>query len=249
MNINKRIYLISSDEVTKFYLNILNNIKKIYSGNIEDFIADRKVKLSLSKKNAYVIIEGEEIYIKHFEFPKADDEKLYSMINRELSYLYRNEKDLIFSYKKIRQNKNTVELIVFYLRTRNLNFIKDITKPEKLKAIRIIQFCFFEYYKKIIKENNYILCFEYNCNFYIIIVKDNTLYANGVYLDKTKGIYDKSQYIEAFINNNLKDLRVSSVYDIGSCIKDKKCLDFLSTVGKIISMNNADESKIMKLSI
>lgn len=242
------IYMVNGDKVTKIDLGKFKSIKKRTSFKVDRQILknmnNKNVGISLNSKKAYIVIEGEEIYIKYFKFPKVSESKLYELINNELNYLYRNE-SFVFNYKKIKQSINTIEVIVFYFRSEELNLIDKFVEDKQLKAVRLIQMCVLNYYKKLIKEKDYFIVFKYNFHNYIMCVRNNNIYANEVYDMLQDKEYNKMKNF--IVSNCEKGSLTNKIYIIGKCIKDTNIIKFLQEYGKINFLKDIDLNKISKI--
>lgn len=242
------IYMVNSDKVTEIDLGKFKNIKKRISFNankqVTQKIHDKTIEINLNNKKTYILIEGEEIYIKYFTFPKVSENKLYDLINDELNYLYRNEK-FIFNYKKAKESKDGIEVIVFYLRAEGLNLINEFVEKQELKAVRLLQVCFLNYYRKIIKEKDYFLFFQYDSNNYMLFVKNNSIYSNEVcHMDEDKK-YSKIKRF--FVSNYVKANDINKIYIVGQFIKEQNIVKFFEKYGQINFLKDIDIGKITKL--
>ncbi|MCR3760235.1 hypothetical protein [Clostridium felsineum] len=236
----KEIYAVNYDYVEKTYLNILNKI------TMDDIKASDKF-FDLKSRKTYVVIEGEEIYIKFFEFPRVSDEKLYYMINNELKYLYHGQKRLIFSYRKIEEKLGKLKVVVFFISTDNLKKIEEDVENKNIKAIKMIQFCFVDYYKKIVKEKSFVLCFLYREDTYIVEVKDGYIYANGVYSSRNKKLYSLKNYLSTFIENNVDKELFSNFYVVEKSIEDKEALVLIENSFNICNLKRINKNELTKL--
>lgn len=244
------IYMVNNNKVTEIDLGKFKSIKRKISFKTDkqglQKIGKQSIQVNLKTKKAYVVIEGEEIYIKYFKFPIVNDNRLYELINNELNYLYRNEK-FIFNYKKIKQASNSIEVAVFYLRAENLDSINKLLRGQELKAVRLIQICFFNYYKKLINEKDYFIFFRYAESSYMMFVRNNSIYANEVYYMPKDKEYDKIK--KFFFYNYIEDSHINKIFIVGKCIKDEGIINFLKKYGEVNFLKDIDESKIAKLII
>lgn len=242
------VYMVDNNDVTEIDLGKFKNInrKVTFKAGKQDLqkIGIGNIHVNLRSKKVYVVIEGEEIYIKYFDFPRVNDNKLYELINNELNYLYRNEK-FIFNYKKIKQSSKSIEVAVFYLRAENLNSINKLISTQELKAVRLIQFCFFNYYKEIIKEKDYFMFFKHSKSGYMIFVRNSSIYANEVYCISEDKEYDRIK--KFFFYNYTEDSPVKKIFVVGGCIKDKSIIEFFEKYGEVNFLDDIDESKMAKL--
>lgn len=236
----KEIYTVNYDEVEKTYLNILNKI------TMEDIKSTNKF-FNLKSKKTYVVIGGEEVYIKYFDLPRVKDDKLYQIINNELRYTYHNERSFIFSYRKIEEKDNKVKVIVFFVDSDNLKSIRKNMDSRTLKAVKMIQFCFIEYYKKIIKEDNFILCFSYKKDIYINAIEKGYMCANNLYSRRNKEIYAFYDYISMFIENKIDRNNFKDFYIVKESINDKKTIDKLRKDFKVHYLDEMSKSELMEL--
>lgn len=244
------VYMVNNNNITEIDLGKFKNIKKKMNCKADkqglQKIGIGNMQVNLKTKKVYVVIEGEEIYIKYFKFPKVNDNKLYELINNELNYLYRNEK-FIFNYKKIKQSSKNVEVAVFYLRAENLDSIHKVMRGQELKAVRLIQICFFNYYKKVINEKEYFMFFKYGKSGYMIFVRNNSIYANEVYfIPEDKECYRIKKF---FSYNYTEDSVANKIFIVGHCIKDENIIEFLKKHGEVNFLRDIDESKMAKLII
>lgn len=244
------VYMVNNNNVTEIDLGKFKSTKKKLDLKVDKQSLQKvgigSIQVNLKTKKAYVVIEGEEIYIKYFKFPRVNDSKLYELINNELNYLYRNEK-FIFNYKKIKQSSNNVEVAVFYLRAENLDPINKFIGRQELKAVRLIQICFFNYYKNLIKAKDYFMFFKYSEIGYMIFVRNNNIYANEVYRMSEDKEYNKIK--KFFFYNYEEGSTINKIFIVGHCIKNQSIIEFLKKYGEVNFLSDIDESKIAKLII
>ena len=158
-------------------------------------------------KNLYLMIYDEEVYIKKFNLPKEKGESLYNLVRNELSFSMGNINNILFDYKITRYMNSSVEVIVFYINSHKIEFIKENKCYKNIEKIMLIQFVMKKYYKKSIKEDNYVMAFSYDKNLYILVVNEKNLVANSIsenfYGEEEKLIKTleilKSKYLEQFV--------------------------------------------------
>lgn len=150
--------------------------------NVKDF---EKLKIKIRNKNLYIIIEGEEIYIKNMRLPRVYGEQLDTLIQNQLIYLYGTKAEEIFySYTIFKEKQNEVEVLVFCVNCEELNEFKNYTNYSGvIKKVNLVQFCFLNYFKKYISDDNYFFIFKYNENLYLIAVAENKVIADKVVKD------------------------------------------------------------------
>lgn len=143
--------------------------------NIKDF------KVDIKNKNLYVLVEGEAVYIKKIILPVVKRYLIYDMIKSELKYYYMDINNIAFTYKLIKKDKFNMEILVFCIKGNSLDILENsISNNVNLKKVKLIQFCFKNYYASKINVNNYILVFYYNYNLYFLICCDNEIVANNI---------------------------------------------------------------------
>lgn len=141
----------------------------------------RQLKVNLKKKNLFIILDGEELYIKIMILPKLKKEKLYEIIRSELEYRFKNIDNIMFTYQIIKDNGSNLEAIVLCLNCSRMDLVEEcIKKGAKLKGIYPIQFCILDNYKRIIKDKKYIFTFLYKDILYFLACSDNKIVANSV---------------------------------------------------------------------
>lgn len=150
--------------------------------NVKDF---QDLKISIRNKNLYIMIEGEEIYIKYMRLPRVYGEQLDTLIQNQLIYLYGTKAEEIFySYTIFKEKENELEVLVFCVNCEELNELRNSTKYKGvIKKVNLVQFCFLNYLKKYISDSNYLFIFEYNKNLYFIALADNKIIADKVIKD------------------------------------------------------------------
>jgi hypothetical protein len=152
-----------------------NNEVKIKIDNFQD------IKVNLKNKNLSIIVNGEEIYVKLMTLPKVGKEKMYFIVKNELQYRFKNIDNIIFTYEIFNHIGKNVEVIVFCMNWNRTDFIdKCLSKGAKIKGICPIQFKVLNYYRKRIKEKEYIILFQYDRDVYLLACVEGKIIANSV---------------------------------------------------------------------
>lgn len=153
--------------------------------NVKDF---QDLKIRVRNKNLYIMIEGEEIYLKYMQFPRVYGEQLDKLIQNQLIYLYGTKAEEIFySYIIFKEKEKELDVLVFCVNCEELNELKNFTNYNGvIKKVNLVQFCFLNYFKKYISHSDYFFMFKYNENLYLIAVADNKIIANKVVKDSEK---------------------------------------------------------------
>lgn len=179
-------------------------------------------RIDMKNKNLYIIVHGEEVYIKLIKLPKIGKDKLYLMIRQELIYIFKSIDNIVFNYDVYRDNGANLEVMVFCLNWNKNNLLKRcINSGAKLKGIFPVQFYMLYILKNKIKSNNYIVIFSYKYVVYFVKCKDSKVIASSMIrnfsIDKFRQQLSefilKSDYIEQidkpdifFVNFPYEDL-------------------------------------------
>ncbi len=190
--------LVYKDIINKSFMNKIKTDKwqkkfKIKGKNVED------IKIDFNNKNIFIIIQGEEIYVKFIEVPKVSKRKLYFLIKDELKYRFKNIDNIMFTYDIFKDNGKSLELIVFCLNWNKDQVIEQCAKRgANIKGIYPIQFCALNSCKKNIKEHQYIFIFLDENKLYFLACVNEKVMANSVIEN-----FSKEKFIEEvdkFIN-------------------------------------------------
>lgn len=139
------------------------------------------MKIDFKNKNLFIIVDGEEIYVKLMTFPKVKKEKLHKIIKGELEYKFKNIENIMFTYQVVKDNGSSLDLIVFCLNWDKSDLIRVCTeRGGKVKGIFPMQFCIFNYYKNRIEEKNYIFTFIHENILYFLACVDKKIISNSV---------------------------------------------------------------------
>lgn len=168
---------------------------KIQIDNIDD------IKIHVRNKNLFIVVHGEEVYVKLMILPKVSREKLYFIIKQELRVRFKNLDNIMFTYEVFQDNGNCLEVIVFCFNWNEAGLVKNcIETGGDVKGIYPIQFCILDKYRNQIKSENYILIFYLKNNVYLIGCYRNKIVGNSVFrnfdIDNTERFEDE---IDSFI--------------------------------------------------
>lgn len=164
-------------------------------------------------KNLYLVIYDEEIYIKRFNLPKAEGELLYNLVKNELSFSLGNINNILFDYKVTTHSNSSIEVIVFYINSQKIAFMKENKCFKNIVKITLIQFAMKRYYKKNIREDNYIMVFIYEKALYLLGINENNLVANLI-IENFYGEEEKVMIaIETFENKHSEQfINIKTIY-------------------------------------
>jgi hypothetical protein len=146
--------------------------------------------------------------------PKIKEAALYDLIKSELFYYFKDIDSLVFNYKIIKVHKSKIDLLVFCINERKINFMKKCLNTNiKIEGVYLIQFSFLNYFKLKIKEKNYGFVFIYRENLYFLYCIENKLVHNIVYKISTNST-ELKKLLYNFMQNSkiLYDKEVSKVY-------------------------------------
>ncbi len=184
--------LIYKDSLSK---NLIDKIKgdkwkerlKIRGKDIED------IKIDFKNKNIFIVLQGEQVYVKLIEIPKVNKRKIHFVIKNELKYHFKNIDNIMFTYDVFKDNGKSLEVIVFCLNWTKENIIeKCVEKGANIKGIYPIQFYVLNNYKKSIKEHKYIFAFLDEYKLYLLACVDGKVLANSVIRDLKKENFEEN---------------------------------------------------------
>lgn len=202
------------------------------------------IKIDFANKNLFIVIDGEEVYVKFMMLPKVKKEKLQEIIKSELEYRFKNIDSIMFTYQIIKDNTLTLEVVVFCLNLKELDLIeKCIKRGGKVKGIYPIQFCIWDSYKKVIKDSKYILIFIYENVLYFLACFNNKIIANSVIK-----VFTEKSFMEELDKFQVK-CRTSEVCEDFSKIfflnfLNKNIISNTEKIYKCIDLGNINEDTI-----
>lgn len=189
-----------------------------------------QLNVKLKRKKIYIILDEEDLNIRFFTIPKVKNKEIYDLIKNELFYYYRDIKNLIFAYKILKENKDTKEVIVLCLNTNKLNKIdKHVHSSSIIKGVYLLQLSVLNYFKKKIKDENYIFIFMYKESLYLLCsINSNIIFSsvikNPFYEDSyKKQIYD---FIDK-ANNYKSSITINQIF-FANCAKNSEIESFLN---------------------
>ena len=171
---HKNVLLIKNDNSLYLYKNSKN---KFSSTKIDK---PESVKLHFWDKNFYVVLEGEETYIKLISIPKLKLDSIEDVVKTELKYNFNNIDDIMFTYKIYREYENKLDLLVYCINSSKYEIIRRCSEIWNVKGINVIQFCLFNYIKSLVDIKNYIYLYLLNSNLYLTGVSNNQVCCNSI---------------------------------------------------------------------
>lgn len=217
------------------------------NSNLSGICKKNELKVDLKNKNLYLIIEGEEVYIKNLVIPKVEYEMIHEIIKNELSYYFGKIENMLFTYTIFKENKNDFEILVFCINYDKTSLLEQIIDgSNNIKKISLIQLCFLNYFQKQIDVKNYIFIFVYNNILYLIAVQDNKMIYNNLvreqnfYLKFKKIVF---QFIDKFLYLTDKS-ELEKIYFVN--YSDEKTIDELSINFRCKILGNVENRKIIE---
>lgn len=216
---NNMTYSEYSNSLLNKLKRIVNKTKKNYElRTLKDF------KVDIKGKNLYVIVEGEEVYIKKFILPKVKESLIRNLVKDELSAIFINIEDIVFTYNIVEKHENSIEVIVFCLNSDRIDKLREVVhKNSKLVNVNLIQFYFLSYFKSKINAKIYIFILKHNKDIYFMACKNNIVIANNI----IKNYYDEevTNSIREFIKNSFNLIKPNNFEKIYfSNIVDKELI-------------------------
>lgn len=219
-------------------------MKKVKLYN-EDFV-DKDFSIKLKKRNVAIVIEGEEIYIEKFIFPKVKGHNIYYLVKNELICKFGSIHNIIFDYNLIYKGEDSVTTIVYCINIENFNFLqKENYCGAIITKIDILQNYFKKYFSSFIKEKEYYLAFRYKRTLYYLAVWNNNIVANKVVnIEKTQ--INCTEELIKFISSIEEEMyRTNKIYTIDLTLTNTELKNFI--VVKLKDLNIKDFLQYMIL--
>lgn len=195
----------------KFFINIRDDyiletsLKKDRGINTRKICSDflhSKSNINIYRRNIYIFIEQEKIYVKFLSVPRIPNKNLYYIIKKELDYIFGNVKNLIFSYEILKIKETNIDLIVYYSDCKKTNIINKYYKNKNKVNIGMIQFEFVNSFNILKRENNYILCVLYKEDLYIMGIVNSKMYSNSIIKNFKESVENLKKELEFFIKTH-----------------------------------------------
>lgn len=243
-------------EISDQYLLYKSLIKKGFIGRIKNEKLDnaeieakyfKDIKVHLKNKSLFLVIHGEEIYVKYMTLPKVKKEKLYFLIKNELEYRFKKMDNVMFSYEVAKDNGTNLEVIVFCLNWDKVDLLKEcVENGGVVKGIYPVQFHVLNKYRKKIKEKDYIFIFIMEKSLYFLACCDNKII--GTSLCKT---YHREKFIDELEKFKIKCCSVNNSRDLSSIFflgfPDKYLIEVLSKEYYCVDLGDIDKREFFKM--
>lgn len=220
-------------------------MKKIKLYN-EDFV-DKDFAIKLKKRKIAIVIEGEEIYIEKFTFPKVKDHNIYDLVKNELICKFGSINNIIFDYKLVSKGENSITTIVYCINIENFNFLQQENYCDAIiTKIDILQNYFKEYLSSFIKEKEYYLAFRYKRTLYYLAVQNDNIVANKV-VNIEKNQVQYSEELIKFINGIEGELyNANKIYTIDLTLTNAELKNFIVVKLKDLNIKTFLQYMILK---
>lgn len=207
----------------------------------------KDIKVHLKNKSLFLVIHGEEIYVKYMTLPKVKKEKLYSLIKNELEYRFKKMDNVMFTYDVAKDNGANLEVIVFCLNWDKVDLLKECAENGgEIKGIYPLQFHVLNKYRKKIKEKDYIFIFIMDKNLYFLGCRDNKIIGNS--LCKT---YHREKFIGELEKFKIKCCSINNFGEFSNMFfldfPDKDLIEVLSREYCCVDLGNIDKSNLFKM--
>lgn len=206
-----------------------------------------EIKVNLTNKNLFLVIHGEEVYVKYMTLPKVKKEKLYLLIKDELNYRFKRIDNIMFTYEVFKDNGTSLDVIVYCLNWNKSELIKECVKRGgEIKGIHPIQFHILNNYRKRIKEKSYIFIFSMESNLYFLGCRDDKIIGNSVCKE-----YTKAKFIDELEKFKIKCCNIKDFVDFHNIFfvdfPHKDLIEELSVEYHCIDLGDIDMDNIQML--
>ena len=181
MFMKDKVITISNDIINLYTIDKRNKI--IDKKNVKDAV---NLENEISSENLYILLEGEEIYIKQLLLPNTNNENINSIIMNKLNYIYgKKAEDIYYTYSKWRSNIKEIQIMLYCISCDKLKITKQKNYKLQIKKVNLIQLNYIRYYKKSITEKDYIVILKHNSSIYILAYSDRKLLSNQIINEET----------------------------------------------------------------
>lgn len=234
--------------LTSFYkMGIFKKVMKLKSSIkdqcIHKVIEDKKLCVDLKNKNIHFLIKGKKVFIKMITVPKVHKKHLKEMIKEELNFYFGNIENLVYCYNIFKEEKDTLEIVVFCSNLKELNIFNDLKEKNNIEGIWFLQFCFLEYFYDDIKEEKFILLSIYEKDLYLLACKNKKIIHNYV-VNNYKNNFQEE--LNKFTNKckELDKEEYKTLYLIN--FEDMKFIKEIDKKYKIINLGPLDKYELIK---
>jgi hypothetical protein len=175
-----------------------------------------------------MVVEGEELYIHIITIPKVKNYRIYDMIKNELIYKFNNINDIIFNYNIIREDENSIDVIVYCANIENFFVLKEGSyNGSNFVKINLIQNYIVSYFESSIKEEDYFLAFRYKRNVYFLLVSKRNIVGNKV-IAIDKNLLSYSEEFASFLKGYKEDFSyINKIYTVDIVLSNTQLENFI----------------------
>lgn len=212
------------------------------------------VNIGVNGRKLFILVEDEEIFFKLITIPKSKKEDMYKIIKNEIMYYFNENKNIVFTYSILKENKDTVDVLVFCLNSEKINILEKHIYKSRLEKVCLIQFCFLNYFDRFIENRDFIFIFGYNDKLYFLGCLRKQMIANLI-IKSDPGEEEIVNTLNTLVNkciNVYPEIEINTIYFANyynDCLKQRlikqyNC-EYLSSVDsmKIINYFTANRRK------
>lgn len=202
----------------------------------------KDIKVDFKNKSLFLIVHGEEVYVKYMTLPKVKKEKLNFFIKSELEYRFKKIDNVMFTYEVFKDNGTNLEVIVFCLNWNKSEVIKEcVNKGGEIKGIYPVQFHVLNRYRKKIKEKDYIFIFFSENTLYFLGCCNEKIIGNSLWKD-----YNREKFMDELEKFKIKCCAINNFKDFSSIFfldfPDKAFIETLSEEYNCTDLGDIDEN-------
>lgn len=221
-------------------------IKKEYILNKSVVYSLDDIRVNIKNKNVFLVIENEEIHVKHLTVPKVENHELNSIVKNRLKYLYgKKSEEIFYSYMICKEEDREIEILVFCINCDKLNGLDKNNIKCKISKVTLIQLCFLNYYQRVIADKDFLFTFKYNNNVYLLAVTDKKIVGNRIVEGSLiPSITKDIDYMFHKINNYNGD--VGKIYCVN--LNDNEILNYISNINRYeaVDLGFISDEKILE---
>lgn len=204
----------------------------------------KDIKVDLKNRSLFLVIHGEEVYVKYMTLPKVKKEKIYFLIKSELEYRFKRIDNIMFTYEVFKDNGISLDVIVFCLNWNKPDLLKEcVDKGGEIKGIYPVQFHVLNKYKNKIMEKEYIFVFFMEKNLYFLGCCNDKVIGNTLCKN-----YDRKKFMAELEKFQIKCCGISNFRNFSSIFflnfPDKALIETLSEEYHCIDLGDIDKECI-----
>lgn len=143
IEINDEDILLTSFYKMGIFKKVMNLKSSIKDQCIHKVIEDKKLCVDLKNKNIHFLIKGKKVFIKMITVPKVHKKHLKEIIKEELNFYFGNIENLVYCYNIFKEEKDTLEIVVFCSNLKELNMFNDLKEKKQYRGNMVFTILFF----------------------------------------------------------------------------------------------------------